>query len=272
MKSLAQLKYTLLKSLVGANITALGKTLASSLALALFLLSTVLPVSVKAGEFINELGCLNNEYVTDVLKDFNVEFSGSVEGMQIEACNPKSFSYRLALALIYLKHGQYNVGKPSEDQSFENLFSTFTPYNFVKKYVETVKVNDCKRISYAWAYAVSGKTEINICAKKIMEWDKASYKLLSAIRIASLVVHEVRHIDPSEADHKSTKSCKQCDTNVEQKGSYFYEKEFLYNIHKYGKNFSAAERNDARYWAEFVLDKNFIERAHLVRPPRNYGQ
>ncbi|MES2803732.1 MAG: hypothetical protein V4654_14665 [Bdellovibrionota bacterium] len=265
MKNLAQVKYSLLKLFVSANIAALVKSLVS---LGLLALVLCFSVSAKAAEHVNELGCLKNEYVADVLKDFNVEFSGSVEAMQIDVCNQKSFSYRLALALIYLKHGQYNVGRPSEDQSFENLFATITPYDFVKKYVQTVKVNDCKRVRHAWAYAVPGKSEINICAKKIIEWDKASYKVLSAIRIASLIVHEVRHIDPSKANHESTKVCSNCDLNVEQKGSYFFEKEFLYNIHKNGKNFSAAERNEARSWAEFVLDKNFIERANLVRPSR----
>ncbi|AZZ36221.1 hypothetical protein CIK05_05245 [Bdellovibrio sp. qaytius] len=229
-------------------------------------------LSAKAHEFSNEAGCLKEELVADVLKDFDLQFSESAENMKIESCNPQSLSYRIVLALLYIKHGEYNPGKASTDQAFENLFATMSPYSFVKHYIKTVKINDCKSVNYAWAYAVSNHDDINICAKKMLEWDRASSKKISAIRIASLIVHEVRHIDPSVPDHKSAEGCFKCDTSVEAKGAYFYEKEFLYNVHKYGKNFSAQERNDARYWAEFILDKNFIKRATLLRPMGRYPQ
>ena len=265
MKNLGLILYRAFNASVGLRNLAQVKFIVT---MGLCLLTLGLTAPAQASEYLNPSGCLKEDYVAGVLKDFDVEFSDSAEDMQIESCNPKSLSYRIALALIFLKHGQYYPGTRSQDQSFENIFATQSPYAFVKKAVRTVKVNDCKRIKFAWAYAIPGSDEINICAKKMNDWDLVSPKKISAVRIASLIVHEVRHLDLTAANHKTTPQCFHCDPDVESKGSFYFEKEFLYNIHKNGKNFTANERNDARFWAEFVLDTNFIKRADLVRPLR----
>ena len=226
----------------------------------------IAPLTVTAPEYLNAAGCLKEDLVSDVLKDFDVQFSESFEGLKIETCDSKKLSFRIVLALIILKHGKYLQGTPTKDQTFENLFSTMTPYSFLKRWVKTVNVNDCKRVKFAWAYVIPGDDVVNICAKKMLEWDLQSRKQISAVRIASLVVHEARHLDKTVPGHEVLPKCFHCDPSVEVKGSFYFEKEFLYNIHKYGRNFTAAEKNDARFWAEFVLDNNFVKRANLVRP------
>ena len=283
MIKLDLLQYRAFNKAVGTPKMALAKSLVSlslvvfvlgfaSLAQAEFRVKTVAPqgtvLTVTSPEYLNAAGCLKDDYVADVLKDFDVQFEDSVEDMTIESCDSKSLSFRIALALIILKHGKYNQGAPSKDQSFENLFSTMSPYTFLKRWVKTIKVNDCKRAKFAWAYVIPGDDVVNICAKKMKEWDLISGKKISAIRIASLVVHEARHLDKTIPGHEVLPKCFHCDTSVETKGAFFFEKEFLYNIHKYGSNFTSAERNDARHWAEFLLDNNFVKRAVLDRAPR----
>ena len=223
-------------------------------------------LTVTDPEYLDGSGCLKADYVDDVLKDFDVQFEESFEGATIQRCDSKSLSFRIALALLILKHGKYNPGVPTKDQTFENLFSTMSPYLFLKRWVKSVKVNDCERVKFAWAYVIPGDDVVNVCAKKMREWDLKSPKKISAVRIASLVVHEARHLDTTVPGHKVLPNCFHCDPSVESKGSFYFEKEFLYNIHKYGRNFTAAEKNDARFWAEFVLDNNFVKRANLVRP------
>lgn len=239
-----------------------------SLLFALILSSSfVFAMGSKVKE-MNEEDCLSDSLIKDITNDIKIiadsDLNLELDLEKISACDKDDVTNRIIRGLAFLKYGQFNTSKKSDDEEFYNDFEKISPYDFLKKRIKNIKLTNARscNINYIIAFAFRNDETFYFCFENFKKYHK---KEITAGSFANHALHEARHVDNDDSRHVTCEHGlgkgmeRGCDRNRAQLGAYHYGTEYSVYIAKFGKNFHPAVKNKARADALLGLMNKFNE-------------
>lgn len=219
--------------------------------------TTLLGLSVSAPAHAADGKCIAKSEMQEIAKSFK-QFA---QYANADYCYDGSQTSFLVAAMMFMRETAFSSMTPSRDELFSGKFASSWWNYFIGRIDQIEIVSSCPKGVVAYVYAFGGNT-MYACPLALSD-------SFSALDVASVFMHEARHIDgyPHITCSKGPRQGLQgaCDRRISDGGSYAVTVETYAQLGKYAQGIHPAMKAYARSAAVIYADEAFENQVQINR-------